>query len=131
MSFVITYCQLNSIVYVHNFLNLRNRNQDAVREMSDSFRQGLNIEAASFGTVTIVIPEQWNQSSACKDLISDGLPNLSWVRNYKADINIVPDHPVFGAQPYSFQYGRCGQPSLPISLPLTALADPDARGISS
>ena len=99
--------------------------------MSDSFRQGLNIEAASFGTVTIVIPEQWNQSSACKDLISDGLPNLSWVRNYKADINIVPDHPVFGAQPYSFQYGRCGQPSLPISLPLTALADPDARGISS
>lgn len=101
--------------------------------MSDSFGRGMDNEALTFGAVTIVIPETWSENQECNDLINNTVPIPSWVRTYKADIDIISDHPVFGAQPYSFQYGGCGQPGLPINLPITVLTNEDAtaRGISS
>ena len=105
------------------------QNQNGLREMSHSLGQGLDNAAVSFANVIIVIPNQWNQDPNCRDLIANKA--VPWTRVHKADINIVPDHPVFGAQSYSFQYGACGQPGLPIQCPLTLITDDvTARGNS-
>ena len=50
-------------------------------------------------------------------LTSTNTTELSWARSHRADIRITPDHPVFGWQPHSFQYGGCQKSGLPINVP--------------
>lgn len=73
---------------------------------------------ASFGDVTILIPDGWRGISPC----IAGLSSLTWPRRNRADILVYQDHPLFGGQPFTFQHGTCGMESrLPIQMGVRAL----------
>jgi hypothetical protein len=88
-----------------------------IRSTSKSFAQALE-RPAYFGNVTIIFPDSWAADPLCSPLMtSANVSDLPWARSHRADIRITPDHPVFGWQPHSFQYGRCQQSGLPINVP--------------
>ncbi|KAI9559851.1 hypothetical protein GHT06_013858 [Daphnia sinensis] len=90
-----------------------------IRSTSVSFGQGLE-RPAYFGDVTIILPNSWVRDPICSTLMKlTNLTQLPWPRNHSADIRFTPDHPVFGDQPHSFQYGGCREPGLPINVPST------------
>jgi hypothetical protein len=73
---------------------------------------------AYFRNVTILIPNDW----ATNCLVDD--TNITWPRTHMADLIVTPNHPNFGSQPFTLNYGGCGVSSLPVRLPigyLTAL----------
>jgi len=93
---------------------------------STNFTKALIDRPSHFGNVTIVVPDSWINDRTCVELITtnrwwlDGTPPaLPWARTNRADIRIIRDNLVFGSYPYSFQYGGCQQPGLPINVPST------------
>lgn len=111
------YCQLittrpnNLVKYLLLLL------QELIRNTSKSFGQALE-RPAYFGNVTIIFPDSWANDPSCMSLLtSTNVSQLSWARSHRADIRITPDHPVFGWQPYSFQYGGCQKSGLPVKVP--------------
>jgi hypothetical protein len=92
-----------------------------IRNTSKSFAQALE-RPAYFGNVTIIFPDSWAADPLCSPLMtSANVSDLPWARSHRADIRITPDHPVFGWQPHSFQYGLCQQSGLPINVPSSFL----------
>ncbi|XP_046463087.1 calcium-activated chloride channel regulator 1-like [Daphnia pulex] len=74
---------------------------------------------AYFRNVTILIPNHWAANRNC--LVDT---NITWPRTHMADLIVTPNHPNFGSQPFTLNYGGCGVSSLPVRLPigyLTAL----------
>ena len=84
--------------------------------MSSSFGSALDDNRRTrIGTVTIIAPDSWNYESACRSLINTTSAAV-WARSHRADIHFTADHPIFGTYPFSFQYGACQQPGLPINV---------------
>ncbi|XP_057365444.2 calcium-activated chloride channel regulator 1-like [Daphnia carinata] len=94
-----------------------------IRSTSISFGQGLE-RPAYFGDVTIILPNSWASDPICSRLMTmTNITLLPWARTHSADIRITPDHPVFGSQPHSFQYGGCQEPGLSINVPSTFVSN--------
>ncbi|XP_057365303.1 calcium-activated chloride channel regulator 1-like isoform X2 [Daphnia carinata] len=97
--------------------------KELMRSTSVSFGQGLE-RPAYFGDVTIVLPNSWVSDPICSMLMTmSNITQLPWARTHSADIRITPDHPVFGNQPHSFQYGGCQEPGLSINVPSTFVSN--------
>ena len=99
-----------------------------------SFADALTDKQAYFGNVTIIVPDSWASDPSCSLLLTSTNVNaLPWARTHRADLRITPDHPNFGAQPYSFQYGGCRTPGMPINVPSSFLTSDTvlAKGINS
>ena len=80
---------------------------------------------AYFRDVTILIPSHWAANRNC---LAD--TNITWARTHMADLIVGQDHPVFGSQSFTLNYGGCGVSSLPVRLPIGYLTAP-ARGLFS
>ena len=80
---------------------------------------------AYFRDVTILIPSHWAANRNC---LAD--TNITWPRTHMADLIVGQDHPVFGSQSFTLNYGGCGVSSLPVRLPIGYLTAP-ARGLFS
>ncbi|KAK4030097.1 hypothetical protein OUZ56_023054 [Daphnia magna] len=97
--------------------------KELIRSTSVSFGQGLE-RPAYFGDVTIILPDSWVSDPICSTLMtSTNITLLPWARSHSADIRFTPNHPVFGNQPHSFQYGGCQEPGLSINVPSTFVSN--------
>ena len=83
--------------------------QEVVFEGSKSLCLATN-NKAYFGNVTIVIPDDWVKEG-------ENVDGMTWPRNFQADVVVNEEHPVFGAKPFTLQYGSCGMGGLPIQIP--------------
>ena len=64
------------------------------------------------------MPDSLASNLSCSLLLTSANVNaLPWGRTHRADLRITPDHPVFCAQPYSFQYGGCRTTTMSINVP--------------
>ena len=66
------------------------------------------------------MPDLWASNPSCSLLLAspnvNALPFPFVVYNSRADLRITADHPIFAAQPYSFQYGGCQISGMPINV---------------
>ena len=94
--------------------------QEVVFEGSKSLCLATN-NKAYFGNVTIVIPDDWVEEG-------ENVDGMTWPRNFQADVVVNEEHPVFGAKPFTLQYGSCGMGGLPIQTTYGDGREPDLQG---
>jgi Calcium-activated chloride channel N terminal len=98
--------------------------QEVVFEGSKSLCSATNSKAY-FGNVTIVIPNDWVGEG-------ENVDGMTWPRSFQADVVVTEEHTVFGAKPFTLQYGSCGMGGLPIQIPFGFFNETDdsKRGIN-
>lgn len=78
-----------------------------------------------FQDVTIILPIAW-AGSECVSHHLEGVSVSNWVlsKSFHPDFEVDQPHPIFGPdQPWSKQFGPCGQSGLGVTVPFTVLAD--------
>ncbi|XP_059083707.1 calcium-activated chloride channel regulator 1-like [Tigriopus californicus] len=78
-----------------------------------------------FHDVTIILPIAW-AGSECVSHHLEGVSVSNWVlsKAFHPDFEVDQPHPIFGPeQPWSKQFGPCGQSGLGVTVPFTILAD--------
>eukprot|EP00094_Tigriopus_californicus_P008295 TCALIF_07991-PA protein Name:"Similar to Clca2 Calcium-activated chloride channel regulator 2 (Mus musculus)" AED:0.28 eAED:0.30 QI:0/0.16/0/0.42/1/1/7/0/1091 len=100
------------------------------REMTDTLLTSTSQRLGTlfngrFHDVTIILPIAW-AGSECVSHHLEGVSVSNWVlsKAFHPDFEVDQPHPIFGPeQPWSKQFGPCGQSGLGVTVPFTILAD--------
>ena len=111
--------QIN-LVAAHSNLLISHFSQALLRAASAAVYTATN-QRAFFRDVTIVVPSAWPRSCTGSDP-----PGQATTESYlTSDLRVSTPHPVYGAAPWTQQWGLCGQPGDFMQLAADYLASED------